>query len=134
MDPCQHVHTGASRVYARGEGPDASTLIPPAVSPLGPMPMCQSVCFLPVCLPAAPIQITIMEHARAGQEKAFRWYTQKEASPEESAPPRGKNLASIDFHQLGRAGSRDMMHSLGGSWSASVFSAQEPRQLLIACG
>lgn len=92
MDPRQNVHPGASRVCARGEGPDASTLVPPAVSPLplGPMPMCQSVCVLPVCLPAVPIQITIMEHARAGQEKAFRWYTWKEASPEESAPPRGK--------------------------------------------
>lgn len=48
----------------------------------------------------------------------------KDASPEESAPPRGRNLVSVGSHQLGRAGSCDMMHSLGGSWSASVFSAQ----------
>lgn len=121
--PC--LHTGGRS--------SSSMLIPTAVSPpsLGLMPLCQSVCCLPVRLPDAPVQVTIWNMQEQARRNPPGWYTWKEANPGVSSPPPGKTLASRDPHRLGRVGSRDMMHSLVSSRSAPMLSV---RQLLVACG
>lgn len=131
MDPFQHGHTGGHHVYAQGEGRPIHAHCTCCLLSLGLMPVCQSVCCLPVCLPAAPVQVTIWrvpEQARREPPGSTVW---KEADPEESAPPQGNPLACMISYHLGRVGSCGMMLRPVAHCQHLCF---QPRQLLIACG
>lgn len=75
---------------------------------LGPMPVCRSVCCLPVCLPAAPVQVTIWRVTEQARRGPLGQHHVERSNPGESTPPRGNPLACKVSYRLGRVGSCDI--------------------------
>lgn len=132
MDAFQHRRTGGRHVYAQGEGRSIHAHPTCCLLSLGLVPVCQLVCCLPVCLPAAPVQVTIWgvpEQARRGPPGQ---HSVERSKPRGECPTPGKSPSMSGLLPAGwGVVSYDMMPRLMAHCQPLCF---QPRQLLITCG